>query len=171
MADLLRSLVVVGVIVAALVAVNYRAPEDPVKQIDPAPVARQIAAVAPFPVLLPQDQGWRATAARWEPTQESGSVPVWYTGGVYGANGEGPFAALSQSTATSQDFVAEQTSGGAPTGVVIEVGATPWSRYASMDTRSLVRVNQTGATIVAGTGSWEDLERFAASLVPAAEQP
>ena len=39
-------LAIVGAIVAVIVVLNYRAPEDPVSQIDPVPLAAQVATVA-----------------------------------------------------------------------------------------------------------------------------
>lgn len=157
-----RTLAVVGVILIAIIVVNYRAPDDPVKQIDPAPLARQVAAVAPFPVLMPTDPGWRPTATRWDQTQESDAALVWYVGGVYGP--DGPFASLTQSVADSPEYLREQTRDGKPAGAV--PGAA-WQRFESASgDRSLVLAADGQTTIVAGTGSWEDLQRFAGSLVP-----
>ena len=161
---MLRSLAVVGAVVAVIVVLNYRAPEDPVPEIDPEPVAKQVATVAPFPVLLPADDGWRPTAARWEPSPESQGEPVWFTGGVYSETG--PFASVSQSVAASEDYLAEQTGQGRATGETVEVAGAPWQRYSSAAERSLVRVAVGSTTVVSGTGSWEDLQRFAASLAP-----
>lgn len=164
-ADLLRSLAVVAAIVLVLFVVNYRAPEDPVKQIDPAPLARQISSVAPFEVLVPTDPGWRPTATRWETTQESAAVEVWFVGGVYGP--DGPFASLTQSQATTPEYLAEQTGEGAAAGTS-EVAGRTWQRYEADDgLRSLVLIEAEGSTIASGTGSWGEVERFAASLEPA----
>ena len=161
---MLRSLAVVGAVVAVIVVLNYRAPEDPVPEIDPAPVATQVATVAPFPVLLPTDDGWRPTAARWEPTPESQGEPVWFTGGVYSE--AGPFASVSQSVAASEGYLAEQTARGSPTGETSVVTGEEWQRYDSTGERSLVLVGAGSTTVVSGTGTWGDLERLAASLEP-----
>jgi hypothetical protein len=162
-----RSLAVVGAVVAVIVVLNYRAPQDPVPEIDPAPVAAQVATVALFPVLLPTDEGWRPTAARWEPTPESQGEPVWFTGGVYSETG--PFASVSQSVASSEGYLAEQTGQGSVTGETSVVTGAEWQRYESTGERSLVLVGAGSTTVVSGTGSWADLERFAASLEPVAE--
>ena len=159
-----RSLAVVGVIVAVVVVLNYRPSEDPVKEIDPAPVAQSVAQAAPFPVLLPTHPGWRATSARWEPTEESGDEPVWFVGGVDGS--EGPFASVSQSTVNTPAYLAEQTAQGTVTGEIADVLGAEWQRYQSPDGRSLVLIAAGATTVVSGTGEWEDLERFAASLEP-----
>lgn len=162
---MLRSLAVVGVIVAVLLVLNYRAPEDPVAEIDPAPIAAQVATVAPFPVLLPTDDGWRATAARWEPTVESMEEPVWFAGGVYSATG--PFASISQSEASGADYLAEQVGTGEPTGETVQVAGQTWQRYLATGERNLVNSTDGVTTVISGTGSWEELTRFAESLVQA----
>lgn len=163
---MLRSLAVVGIIVVVMVVLNYRGPHDAVNEIDPAPLAVQVAGVAPFPVLLPADEGWRATAARWEPTQESAPAEVWFTGGVYSA--QGPFASVSQSTAGSDAFIAEQTGDADPAGTSAVAGQQ-WQRFEGPSGRSLVLIAANGSVVVTGTGSWADVERFTASLavVPA----
>lgn len=168
---MLRTVAVVGVILGVILLVNYRAPEDPVNEIDPEPLAAAVVLAVDYPVYLPSDKGWRATSARWEPTEASGEESVWYTGGVYG---EGtPFAALSQSAADSADYVAEQTGYGEMVGESTIDGQV-WQRYESSADRSLVVTRDPAATaggstvVVVGTGSWADLERFAASLEPVA---
>ncbi len=162
----MRSLAVVGAIVAVIVVLNYRAPQDPVPEIDPVPLASQVATVAPFPVLMPTDPDWRSTSARWEPTAESEGEPVWFTGGVYSA--EGPFASVSQSVAASPEYLAEQTREGSSDGETIILAGAAWQRYTSANERSLVLSGDGGTTVVSGTGSWDDLERFASSLEPVA---
>lgn len=159
-----RTLAVVAAILLVIMVVNYRAPEDPVKQIDPTPLAELVAADAGFTVLTPTDPGWRPTAVRWEPTQESGAEPVWYLGGVYSA--EGPYAALTQSTVASPAFLAEQTGDGDPVGESM-IDTALWQRYESAaGQRSLVQTSAAQTTVVTGTGSWEELQRFAAALRP-----
>lgn len=161
---MLRTLAVVAAILLVIIVVNYRAPEDPVKQIDPAPLALLVAADTGFPVLLPTDGQWRATAVRWEPTQESGDDPVWFVGGVFGA--DGPYAALSQSVAASPQYIEEQTRGGEPVGESV-VDGVAWQRLESAPgDRSLLQSSAGATTVVTGTGTWEELQRFAASLEP-----
>lgn len=159
-----RSLVVVGAIVAVIVVLNYRAPEDPVREIAPAPLAAGVSALAPFPVYLPTDDGWRPTAARWEPTEESAPEAVWFVGGVYSE--QGPFASLNQSTATSAEYLAELVGEGPATGSST-VGDVQWQRYETSDQRSLVQLLPDSSIVVVGDGTWDDLERFAGSLEPA----
>ena len=163
MRDMLWTMLVVGAIVVALVIVNYRSPQDPVAQIDPVPVAEVVDRDAPYPVLLPSDPGWRATSARYEPTEESAGAPVWFVGGVL--DGDSEFASLTQSTAGGERFIAEQTDDGSPAGTST-VSGVQWQRWESADHNSLVFVVNDVTTVVTGTVTWERLERFAASLRP-----
>jgi hypothetical protein len=160
---MLRSLAVVAAVVIVLVLLNYRAPQDPIREIDPAPIAADVAAVAPFPVLLPTQEGWRATAARYEPTPESDGQPVWFAGGVQGT--DGPFAGVVQAQQVTPDLLAEQTRSGEPVGAS-SVDGQQWQRYEAGSNRSLVRTDAAGVTITTGTGSWPELEAFTASLEP-----
>lgn len=160
---MIRTVAVVAAVVVAIVVLNYRAPEDPVREVDARAVAERAATVAPFPVLLPEQVGWRPTAARYEPTQESAGAPVWFAGGVFSA--EGPFAGVVQSQQTTQAFIAEQTAEGRKVGASV-VGGESWQRYEAEGDRSLVLADDAGVTITTGSGSWSELERFTASLEP-----
>jgi hypothetical protein len=164
--DMVRSLGVVAVVVIALVLVNYRSPTDPVHEVDAAAIASEVAAAAAFPVLLPTQPGWRPTAARWEPTEASGAAPVWFAGGVFSE--QGPFASVSESQAASAEYLQEQTRQGSAAGSVT-VSQMEWQRFESpTGDRSLVRVTPTGSIVVMSSGTWQDLETFAASLRPVA---
>lgn len=159
---MLRTLAVVAVVIAVAFALYYKAPPEQVRPVDAEQVAQAVATVAPFAVLLPSDEGWTATSARWEATPDSQGAQVWFTGGVYGV--QGPFAALSQSTAVSQRYLDEQTHDGKAAGTSTMDGTT-WQRYESpAGDRSLVLASASSSTIVNGTGSWAELERFARSL-------
>lgn len=161
--DMMWTLIVVGAIVAVLIVLNYRAPQDPVAEIDPAPLAEVADVDTIYPVLLPQDGGWRATSARYEPTPESGEEFVWFTGGVI--DGDRDFASLSQSPASGPAYIAEQTYDGEQAEISVIYGEE-WQRWESSDYRSLVAVNDGITTVVVGTTGWSRLERFAASLAP-----
>ena len=164
MGDLLRTLGVVAAVIAIAFALYYKAPPAQVRPVDAQPVAQAVAGVAPFEVLLPADPGWTATSARWEATEHSQGAEVWFTGGVYGAGEEGPFASLSQSTAVSPRYLDEQTRDGLAAGASMLDGRE-WRRYESpAGDRSLVLATASSSTVVNGTGSWQDLERFAQSL-------
>jgi hypothetical protein len=167
--DIVRSMGIVGGIIAVVLLVTWRPQPDPVREIDAAPVAAVAAARADFSVLYPRTPaGWRATTARFEPTRESGDDPVWFNGWV---TPEQQYAAVIQSRAGNARFIAEQTIDGVPAG---DAPASPgtavggWQPYLSADgtQRSYVLVEDDLTTVVTGTIGWEDLAAFAAMLEP-----
>ncbi len=159
-----RTIAVVAAIVAVIAVLKYQPPPDPVRPVDPIPAAQEVARVADFPILVPADPGWQATAVRYESTPQSDGAKVWFTGGVYSV--DGPFASISQSTAASDYYLEEQTSAGRPADLSTVDGVN-WQRYESpKGDRSLVLLASGETTVVAGTGSWTDLERFAGSVLP-----
>lgn len=164
-ADMIRTIAVIGAVLGVILVLNYRAPEDPIKEIDLGTLPTTVAAVAPFPLLLPVDEGWRPTSGRWEPTAESGADPVWFVGGVYDAGS--PFVSVSQSATKEPGFIAEQTLQGREVGVSAVAGQQ-WLRYESEAARSLVLVTPEVTTVISGTADWSTLERFTASLQPVA---
>ncbi len=161
--DMVRTMAVIGAVVAVLLAITWRPAPEPVREIDPMPVATAVADVVDYPVLVPQSDRWRATAARYEPTAESGAEPVWFTGGVW--DGEETYAGVSQSRAASQQYLQEQTLGGVDAGTS-RVGGRTWTRYSSPDQVSLVAQVGAATTVVSSSGSWDVVEQFAATLRP-----
>ena len=164
--DMVRSMAVVLGVVFLIVLLAWRPSPDPVKVVDPNPVIAQAAAQADFPVQAPTGlpDGWRATSARWEPTEDSESSPVLYLGYVTPSD---DFAQISQSTTRSAKFLDEQTAGGQAVGTQ-DVAGTTWEQWETAERRSLVLGTGPSVTIVSGTGSWDDLAALAATLQPAA---
>lgn len=162
--DIALSMGVVAGIIFLVLAVSWRPQPDPVRTLDPAPVAESAAVAASYPILLPQvDESWRATSARFEPTPESDQLPVWFNGWVTPAD---QYVAVVQSSNTTESFVEEQTIEGIP---AQDAPATPgWDAVISPrnDQRSLVRVADGATTIVTGSVSWPELVSFRDSLQP-----
>ena len=166
MADMVRSMAVVLALVGVIVLVSTRPHPDAVKVVETAPVVAMAAAQAEFPVVAPQNlpDGWRATSARWEPTERSADAPVLHLGYVTPSE---QYAQVSQSTATSPRYLAEQTGDGVSTGSK-DIAGTVWNTWENGDRRSLVRAVGADETIVSGTAPWEELAILAASLQPVA---
>ncbi len=162
--DMVRSLSLVGVVIAALLLVTWRPQPDPITVLDPAPVLAAVRSAVDTPVYGPVGlpPGWRCTSARWEPTEKSRPVPVWFSGYVTPAD---TFASLAQAATTTATFRTEQTGGGSPVGEV-RIGTQTWQRYEvpGGDQLSLVLPTAGGTTVVSGSASWADLEFFAGSL-------
>lgn len=166
-ADMVRSMAVVLAVVFVIVLLAWRPWPEAVKVVETAPVLAQAVAEAEFAVLEPTGLApeWRATSARWEPTVESGSVPVLHIGYV---TPQEAYAQVVQSTERSAAFLAEQTDDGRVVGSV-DVAGQPWEQWASDDRTSLVRADGSSVVIVSGSASVEELTGLAASLAePAA---
>ena len=162
--DMIRSLAVVLAVVFVIVLLAWRPEPEAVKVVDVAPVVALAAAGAEFPVAAPTGlgDGWRPTSARWEPTERSEGEPVLHVG--YVTPGD-EYAQVTQSTARSEPYFAEQADSGSPTGTQ-DIGGTVWQRWEGPDRNSLVLVEDPAVTIVSGTASWDELTELAASLEP-----
>jgi hypothetical protein len=161
---MVRSMSVVLALVAVIVLVTMRPHPDPITVVDPAPVVALAAAQASFPVAAPTNlpEGWRPTSARWEPTTASGDVPVLHIGFVTPSE---QYAQVTQSTASSDRYIAEQTDKALATGSK-DIAGTVWQTWERKSRRSLVRSVDGVQTIVSGSAPWEELAILAASLQP-----
>ena len=159
--DMLLSLAVVFVAIAAILIITWRPAPDPVRVIDPTPALTLARAQADYPVLYPAglDPAWRPTSARWEVTPASLPDPAWHVGFVTPGD---TYAQLGQSASQEPAYVAGQVAGAQPAGEW-----EGWIRYDG-DQRALVRVVDGVTVVVSGTASWADLQVLAASLSPTA---
>lgn len=166
------AMVVLMVPILAITAFFTRTPEPPVQAVAYEPAARQAAAQAAYPVLVPASlpEGWTPTRARWTPAGQPGlggdPVPgdTWQLGFL---SPQQTYVALDQRDRAPGPFVAATTREGRPDGEVAVSGA-PWTRYVSADgrTRALVRQGE-AVTIVSGDLPYEALAAFASTLVEA----
>lgn len=161
MGDMVRSLVVVLAVVAALLLVTYRPQPDPIRQVDPAPMLALARAQAGFPVLAPVGiAGLQPTSARWEVTEASRPEPAWHIG--YVTSGM-EYVQVGQSASTSEAYLDDQTSGGRPTGTR-SIDGQEWLEYVAPERTSLVRIGPKGTTVVSGTASMAEIEAVVRAL-------
>lgn len=164
--DMALSMGLIAGIIALVLLVTWRPQPDPVRAVDPLPVAQQASLAAEYPILLPAVlPGWRATSARFEPTAESDEIPVWFNGWV---TPDEHFVATVQSANTTQSFVEEMTIDAVSAD---DAPDTPgWDAYVSPGNgqRSLVRETDGVTTIVTGSLDWAGLIAYRDSLEPAA---
>jgi hypothetical protein len=168
--DMIRSMAVVLAVVGAILLVTWRPQPDPVREVSLEPLVTFASSQADFPVMVVQTSV-RPTSVRWEPTEDSGGELVWHVGYV---SPEGQYLQLSQSSADSDAYIAEQTREGVPLGAdvalppdVTELTSKGWIALESTDEeprRSLV-LEDGSTTILSGTGSWGELGSAARSLV------
>lgn len=163
--DMVRSLVLVLLVVGLLVLLARTPEDDPVKVVDVSGPLSVATAMAPFPVLMPAAiEGYRATSARFEPTEATDPEPAWHVGWVSAGGG---YVQLGQAATADPDYLEEQLPGGRPAGEAVIEGIA-WQRYETPERRMLARVDGTVTTALSGTEPWTELERVAASLAPAA---
>ena len=163
--DMVRSMAVVLALVFVIVLLAWRPTPDAVTVIDPGPALASAQQQADFTVAVPSGlpADWRPTSARWEPSPESGDLPVLHIGYVTPTD---QYGQVSQTRAATERYLIEQTSGGVPTGTR-EVAGSVWQEWQADDRRSLVLIDSGVTTIVSGTGDWSEIEFLAGSLVPA----
>jgi hypothetical protein len=160
--DMVRSLAVVLVLVAVIVAFNVaQQPDQMVQRVD-YPAALSLArSQASYDVLAPDPvpAGWRVSSAR---TERAGGGVAWHVGFVTSSE---EYAALEQTDGARRTFVDRFAGGARPDGQV-DVGGVRWHRLAggSPEERALVRDSGGVTTVLAGSASWDDLERLASAL-------
>lgn len=159
---MLRSLAVVGVLVALFFLFSEQGGPEPMKVIDYTGTLEQAREQAPYRVLAPEGlpAEWRATSARVE--SPAPGVTTWHVGFV---TPQDEYAGLEQSDGPSADFVEEQTTGAQRVGS-LEVAGTSWETWAggSRDRRALVRRMGEVTVVVTGSASYAELAELAGAL-------
>lgn len=172
--DMVRSLAVVGAVVAALfLVVVWQRPEgqgaDVRNPTDVAGVVAAVQATGPFDVLVPRalPPGWDATSAWYEPDDPDVDGGVLHVGYV---TPSGSYAEVKQTDGERSEAVSGWTGDGVVTGGTVELAGLTWERVESEDTDrlGLVAERPTGdgpvVLVVTGKAGWAELEELAASL-------
>lgn len=158
--DMVRSMAVVLAVVAALLLVTWRPDPDPVRVVDTVPITNLAVSRAEFPILVPTLDDLRATSVRWEPTRESGDVPVWHIGYV---TPQDQYLQITQSTVSEPEYLEEQTLQGEITDIV-SINGSEWQTYIAENETALVNMDNGITTVVRGTGSQADVIKAVESL-------
>jgi hypothetical protein len=164
---MVRSLVVIGVLVAALIAIVPRVNSISQPPVDVAAASVEIAKQSGWPIEAPQGlpQGWKATSVRY--VRSTGGLMTWHAG--YQAP-SGNYVALEQTKDATSEWLEAQTNRARRTGEVQVAGRT-WGTYVRGGKVQNSLVNQPTAagaltTIVTGTGTFAELSAFAEALRP-----
>lgn len=116
---------------------------------------------ASYPVAAPEGlpQSWKATSVRFR----GDDFDAWHLG--FRAP-DGEYVAVEQSTGKRSAFIDEASQGAEETKVTQEIGGRTWIRYTGGRYDALVLKDTTGGatTVVAGTGSFAQLEEMAGAL-------
>lgn len=160
--DMVRSLLVVLVLVAVVVAL--RGGDGSERETRPLDYSGTLASVrdrAPYEVLAPigLPDTWVPTSARGG---RAGEAVTWHLGFVTPA---GDYAGLEQSDGDPEAVVASVAEDGSDAGST-RIGGASWRRVegGSPEQRALVLESDAVTTVVAGGASWAELRELARSL-------
>ena len=166
-ANMVRSLVVIGVIVAALIAIVPRVNSVSQPPVDVAGASVEVARESGWPIDRPEalPDGWKATSVRY--VRSTGGLMTWHAGYQ---SPTGNYIAIEQTKDATAEWVSAQTNRAAQTGEVQAAGKT-WGTYVRSGKvqNSLVHRAETASeltTIVTGTGTFAELTAFAETLAP-----
>jgi len=157
-------LVLAVVVVVFLIARPSASNSQRVRTVDYGPDVARARAVAPYQVLAPVGlgAGWRSTSSRVDAPAPGTPGPVALHIGF--VTPRDAYAALEESNAETDAFVADRTTGAAPRGSVV-VGGRLWEQRQATDaTRALVQRGGGATLVVTGTASVVELTELAAAL-------
>jgi Protein of unknown function (DUF4245) len=160
--DMVRSLAVVLVLVGVIVAFNVaQQPDQVVRDVDYPAALAEARAQATYDVLGPDPlpAGWGISSAR---TEADGASVRWHVGMVTSSQ---EYAALEQSDGDPTALLGDVAAGARSAGNV-DVAGHQWRRLVGGDPeeRALIRSADDITVLVAGSASWGELRRLAASL-------
>ncbi|MEU9051067.1 MULTISPECIES: DUF4245 domain-containing protein [unclassified Streptomyces] len=114
---------------------------------------------ASYPVVAPQGlpDTWKATSVRFK----GDDFDAWHLGFHTSA---GAYVQVEQSTEKPATFLEEATQGGQATKDTEQIGDRTWTRYTGGRYDALVHQDKGATTVVAGTGSFEQLTQMAKAL-------
>lgn len=158
--DMIRSMVVVLAVVAAILIVTWRPKPDPVRTVDITQALVAAQSSADFAIGIPALPELRLTSVRWEPTDASDGQLVWHLGYVTPSE---EYLQVSQSRIESDAFVDEQTSGGT-SGERVVIAGQEWEVFTSPERTSVVRVADGVTTVVSGTDTLAQVMTAAGTL-------
>ena len=168
--DMVFSLAVIGVPIAAVFAIEPSKSGDPVHVIDAASFQSTLGAARqsePFAVLAPVGlpASWKLTSANYQLPGDTAAD--WHVGYL---TPDGGYVSLEQTTQLVSGFLADQHADATLAGNVRVSGtaAALWQRYTGTTPSALrtvlVRTDGKANVIVAGSAPIADLEQFAAAL-------
>ena len=167
----LRSMIISMLVVMAFVVVWVAMVPRPnaISQppVDVTSVAQQVRAQTHWPILQPQGlpDGWKATSVRF--VRSTGDFMTWHAGYQ---SPKGDYVAIEQTQGATSEWVEAQTNRGREEGTLQVAGST-WTKVDRKDKVQFSLVRRGSGpkdltTIVTGTGPYDELAAFAATLRP-----
>lgn len=162
---MLRSIAVIGVIVAAVAVFTAFLRDDPpdpgAKAVDYRDIAAQAREAVGYPLLAPPSlpDGWRSNSARLDP----GAPPAWHLGVVTDG---GEYIGLEQQDASVREMVRQHAEGSEPQGAD-DVAGHRWKVRTDGDGNTTYVRHADGATVlVTGDAPSAQIESYIESLKP-----
>ncbi|UYM06244.1 DUF4245 domain-containing protein [Solicola gregarius] len=162
--DMVRSVVVLGVLAGLVVAFTAFLRDDPPKpasDVDYRQIATEASEGVDYPLLAPADvpDGWRANAARLDP----GDPPSWHLGMV---TADDDYVGLEQAEASVGSMVKKYARGARSDGTA-SLGGETWSVRVADDETTFVRRDSDVTVLVTGDAPRDEMEGYVESLEPA----
>ena len=166
-ANMVRSLLVIGALVAVLVAVVPRVNSISQPPVDVAAASVEIARESGWPIAVPEGlpEGWKPTSVRY--VRSTDGLMTWHAGYQ---SPTGNYVALEQTQGATPRWIEAQTNRAREIGQV-DIEGTSWTQFergGKVQNSLLDRGSgpQDLTTLVTGTGTFEELAAFAAALQP-----
>ncbi|RPF35974.1 DUF4245 domain-containing protein [Streptomyces sp. TLI_185] len=158
--DMILSLGLIG-IAAALIYVFIPHDDSPpdLPRVDYRVELLTARRAAAYPVAAPEglSKDWKATSVRFQGDQ----FDAWHLGFH---TPDGQYVQIEQSTQKPSTFIDQATEGSNATKATEEIAGRTWTRYTGGRYDALVLPGKSSTTVVAGTGSFQQLTEMAQAL-------
>ena len=158
--DMILSLGLIG-IAAALIYVFIPHDDSPpdLPRVDYRVELLTARRAAAYPVAAPEglSKEWKATSVRFQGDQ----FDAWHLGFH---TPDGQYVQIEQSTQKPSTFIDQATEGSNVTKATEEIAGRTWTRYTGGRYDALVLPGKSSTTVVAGTGSFQQLTEMAKAL-------
>ena len=166
--DMVLSMTAVGATVGVIMLIAWRPQQEVLQTVDyPAAVSTAVLSQT-WPISVPSQvpAGYKATSARFEPESYGDPGDVRWFIGFQTTTGE--YISLWQSDGPVRSVVSAATNN-APCESTETINDVTWQKCETDKplTRAFVKTEGDVTSIVSGTAQWDELLRFAESLVPA----
>ncbi|WP_030744266.1 DUF4245 domain-containing protein [Streptomyces sp. NRRL S-31] len=160
--DMILSLALIGIAAVAvyLIAIPHDDHAPDIKRVDYRVELLTARRAASYPVAAPEGlpSTWKATSVRFQGEKSD----RWHLGYQ---SPDGQYVQVEQSTQKRRDAVDQASQGGSETKRTERIAGRTWTRCAGGRYDALVLADTSGSTtVVAGTGSFEELRTMAAAL-------
>ncbi|MBG7700481.1 DUF4245 domain-containing protein [Streptomyces sp. MC1] len=160
--DMILSLALISIagLVVYFIAIPHDDHAPDLKRVDYRVELVTARRAASYPVAAPEGlpSTWKATSVRFEGEKSD----RWHLGFQ---TPDGQYVQVEQSTQKPADFIDEASQGASATKRTEEIDGRTWTRYSGGRYDALVLKDPPGSTtVVAGTGSFEELRTMAAAL-------